>query len=682
MTITFTEHPDQAWQVTLELLQMEMPRSSFEAWVRDTKALSYKDGLLTVGVQNAYARDWLESRLSSTAARLLIGIIGEHVDVNFVVSELDLDVDDDADQDDSQEERVNPKDHQITLANSTRYEQEVKPHRVIVIPGYALRLLAQRDLSAKEMSLWLGFRQATYFDWKNDKRQQPAFTKNIPHQDVIRFANMGKTSFFREINGKDSLAAGMVMRIPDPAHVDYNNPHLDNANRWRVSMSPCLTRRDAAVIEMILASDIALAEETRAARLDAALRSLRDMTNRHPAEYLDMPIELTLKYASANVVEILRRVLGLEEDFPAALFDAAEALQNRLMTAFGSVVIPHHFLTTTAPFFGLTQSQIWTVIVLRDRCYFDYETGVEHDFVMAPKGIESLAAWTGFSVKSLQRWLTQPEVQQFIRLSKVEIPENDLGENERLHSWIAAGGQVFMVRKDEPPLGYCQDHETGQWIPRWTRWNSALDKVELGSGQSGTRVWTKWNSVSDKVELSFGQSGTPLNNLFKPLLNPSKPLNPHPTSAARSRKAAGGLGSHSAYWDFDFLMRANAVNPGTVQNFRKQLKDGLPIAKMSSLFVSWLIYAHSPLAGDVLDPVSIAVRRIQQNPHAGMPDFDRLAALKPFALKSFFDADLAGESPADIAKPDTEPCIALYNQHLAPLPTDNKRQLYRRLFGG
>ncbi len=76
---------DQAWQSVLGQLQMEMPRASFDTWVRDTKPVSYNDGTLTIGVRNAYARDWLESRLASTVNRLLVGILNSTVDVHFVV---------------------------------------------------------------------------------------------------------------------------------------------------------------------------------------------------------------------------------------------------------------------------------------------------------------------------------------------------------------------------------------------------------------------------------------------------------------------------------------------------------------------------------------------------------------------------------------------------------------------
>ncbi len=76
---------DHAWQSVLGQLQMEMPRASFDTWVRDTRPLSFDGGVMTVGVRNAYARDWLDSRLSNTVSRLLVGIMDANVAVNFVV---------------------------------------------------------------------------------------------------------------------------------------------------------------------------------------------------------------------------------------------------------------------------------------------------------------------------------------------------------------------------------------------------------------------------------------------------------------------------------------------------------------------------------------------------------------------------------------------------------------------
>ena len=79
--------PEQAWQSVLGQLQLEMPRASFETWVRDTRAVRYDGNTLYIGVRNAYARDWLESRLASTVERLLVGILNTTVEVVFVVAE-------------------------------------------------------------------------------------------------------------------------------------------------------------------------------------------------------------------------------------------------------------------------------------------------------------------------------------------------------------------------------------------------------------------------------------------------------------------------------------------------------------------------------------------------------------------------------------------------------------------
>ena len=78
---------EHAWQSVLGQLQMEMPKASFDTWVRDTCPLSYENGVLTVGVQNAYARDWLENRLASTVDRLLVGILNSSTSVDFVVTQ-------------------------------------------------------------------------------------------------------------------------------------------------------------------------------------------------------------------------------------------------------------------------------------------------------------------------------------------------------------------------------------------------------------------------------------------------------------------------------------------------------------------------------------------------------------------------------------------------------------------
>ncbi len=76
---------EQLWQTALGQLQMEIPKSTFDTWVRGTSLLAHEDGSYVVGVNNAYAKDWLENRLSNAVRRTLTGIVGRTVEVRFVV---------------------------------------------------------------------------------------------------------------------------------------------------------------------------------------------------------------------------------------------------------------------------------------------------------------------------------------------------------------------------------------------------------------------------------------------------------------------------------------------------------------------------------------------------------------------------------------------------------------------
>lgn len=78
--------PAQAWQSVLGQLQMEMHRAPFDTWVRDTKPVRFHQNKLFVGAGNSYTCGWLTDRLKSTVERLLVGILNQSVEVEFVVS--------------------------------------------------------------------------------------------------------------------------------------------------------------------------------------------------------------------------------------------------------------------------------------------------------------------------------------------------------------------------------------------------------------------------------------------------------------------------------------------------------------------------------------------------------------------------------------------------------------------
>jgi chromosomal replication initiator protein len=77
----------QAWQATLGQLQIEMSKASFDTWVKSAELINYDEtkGIFYIGVQNAYACDWLDSRLKRTMISKLTGMMARPVGIDFKV---------------------------------------------------------------------------------------------------------------------------------------------------------------------------------------------------------------------------------------------------------------------------------------------------------------------------------------------------------------------------------------------------------------------------------------------------------------------------------------------------------------------------------------------------------------------------------------------------------------------
>ena len=77
--------PREIWEIARSHLRLQLPHSTYDTWVRDTACLAHEDGAFVIGVNNAYARDWLELRLRRLIKETLVSIVGHAVDVTFIV---------------------------------------------------------------------------------------------------------------------------------------------------------------------------------------------------------------------------------------------------------------------------------------------------------------------------------------------------------------------------------------------------------------------------------------------------------------------------------------------------------------------------------------------------------------------------------------------------------------------
>lgn len=79
-------NPEHAWKATLGELELQMTKATFNTWLKDTFLVSCEDNIYTIGVRNAYAKDWLENRLCDTILRTLGAIVGQNVNIRFIVA--------------------------------------------------------------------------------------------------------------------------------------------------------------------------------------------------------------------------------------------------------------------------------------------------------------------------------------------------------------------------------------------------------------------------------------------------------------------------------------------------------------------------------------------------------------------------------------------------------------------
>lgn len=76
-------NPQEAWQKAYSQLEIQLDRASFDTWLRAAVFLGYSDGLFTIGVPNAYARDMLQHRLYRDVRRVLSDVLGTRVELCF-----------------------------------------------------------------------------------------------------------------------------------------------------------------------------------------------------------------------------------------------------------------------------------------------------------------------------------------------------------------------------------------------------------------------------------------------------------------------------------------------------------------------------------------------------------------------------------------------------------------------
>jgi hypothetical protein len=566
---------EQAWQSVLGQLQLEMPRATFETWVRDTEVLSLDDGMLTVATRNAYARDWLESRLTSTVQRLLIGILNRSVTVEFVVRDwVDEELESDGDEEEAEQEVA------IEAVQWLDYDKIVQPHKQVVVKGYLRRL--GMEIGPKAIWLYIGFHQAAWRVHAGGKESGLA----LHSRDVMRFSGLSFGAFWRALRhtGIQSELNGLVQRVDPPHERSYRRgrdgrPHRMPI-RYQVCMTPRLTRADAAAVYSRLKATL-----HNGTSMTHALQELLAVTDvmelLTPSESQQPNIQLN------TVMDMVRLETG--ESYSHEIDHLAQELHRRIINSLGDIHIPHYFITETIKRFNLTPAQAWLVTVARDMAYLNSRTGERREVVTFKNGYQEMAELIGSSrYKTVQAWLNKHwtsqqrggDLNRF--LIEVETPESNTYPDLRVDSMPRS----YRVLLDEP-----LDADGS---------NTADANGTIRVDADGSNSQTQMAVVVDANGSNMvGANGTALSS-FK------HPLNTHTKNTSTTQHNDKAAGAAPAFWKLETLLQQNDVHP-------KVQKELLEAQASVHAFVSWVLYVASPQSGNLSEPLGYAISRLREH---------------------------------------------------------------------
>mgnify|MGYP001375955135 CR=1 FL=1 len=607
----------QAWSSVLTQLQLDMPRASYETWVLGTEAIALENDVLLVSTRNAYARDWLESRLTSTVQRLLVGILNRSVSVKFVVgdeSQEEMEMETEADEMEESELNIEP-------VQWLDYDRIVQPHKQVVVKGYLRRL--GMEIGPKAVWLYVGFHQAA---WRVQDQSNPS-GKPLHSHEVKRFSAMSNGAFWRLLKhaGIQAHLTGLVQRVDSQDARRFRRgrdgrPHRAPI-RYQVCMTPRLTRADATAVHLRLK---ALIEKH-----NSITSALQEMLAVEDVMKLLDPLDVMLSHPPLNtVMDMVKRETG--ENFSPEIERLAQELHRRIINCLGDIHIPHYFITETIRRYNLTPAQAWLITVARDMAFINARTGERRDTVTFKRGYQEMAELIGSNrYKTVQAWL-QPHWTSQQRggnlsrfLQEIDLPDSKTYADLRVESMPRA----FRVLLDEPldADGSIRADANGSHM----------------ADADGSHSWTQMGALADaNGSHMVDPNGSDLNS-FKHPLNTEKKN----TSTTQHAKAAEAVAPD--FWELELLLQQNDVHP-------KVQKELLEVQASVHAFVSWVLYVASPGSGNLSDPLGYAISRLREHPlREARGVFRQFADLTPKELLALIDSTptRAYELPTKIEHP-------------------------------
>jgi hypothetical protein len=410
VTTCKADNAEEAWQSVLAQLQLEMPKASFDTWVRDAKAVSYQGGTLVIGVRNAYARDWLENRLASTISRLLTGILGTGVTVEFVVDGVvGEETGDRSDSEDENKDLARVADttwFELKARYTSLYDAIVDTNATVPLNAYFLRFLPR---TGPEVGcLYFAFRQVSFLltsrssgtiserfhidalvDWCGGMSRRTVQKYLMDPETWQKLEGLVR----RESTEKEwAIEDSGVRRLPVKYTVELTLPltpaDAESLTSWfKARIIENKSPHD--ILELVL--EVA---NTKDGNVETGIEELIPLANNYNS---------ASEYPPMTVNAVLQSVFG--ELVPEkTLISYAVRLEKLIMPSKDLVMVSHFFAKNIWP--HLNPGPGWLVVIGKDKTFKG-----KRDTMVVEGGFREMARWLGLSEKygggTVGEWFTE-----------------------------------------------------------------------------------------------------------------------------------------------------------------------------------------------------------------------------------------------------------------------------------
>lgn len=670
--IEFT--PEKAWQAALANLQMDMSRAAFETWVKPACLEDFNDGTFVISCMNSYGRDWLADRLTSTLERFLCGVMNREIKVRFMVNDQDYDLDNSSNEDDECSSETDADPVELDILYRSIRDSLLEPGRVVRLPVYFLRWLpyVHSQVIFVVMALW-----QEYYLASGGKAQKGNNKVSVRAEQVCQWAGISRAQFFRLLQPGSALY-WFARKTETDHEVDKRTGRAKKSSNKYVLLDTPLTPGDA--------------EDLKSFLLDQGIRespvsALQAAVTADPKQILNFPVRLppdnfeNMQPRYLTVQEIVRDLVGRR--LTPELATLADQLADRILAQGEFILVSWYFLKNWLPALGPDAAML--ILVLRNLCYFNDETGELRDEVWIEGGYEAIAQRLGIkNPRTVATWLPARIDRGKRKDELTDRTDQEFARRQRLqdllglfvdrtdHRMNSSGSYAwkFKVQRVDPLtpqheviwraasslLVDCEDQGILDELYSWLdiEPNDCFETVKNGS-KVVFRLSNLSNGCSETLAAILKDCFETLDlegkDCFETLLKTLKRFKDSQkekdTSSTQDSsnlsaddpdlQAVAVVTDSNGNWDLEKLLaRADKKNRQILLN---QEKD-------AQAFVSWVI--HGASQASIQNPYSLAIAKLKENPRTSAGGAsERLAAYRPRQLAGLIEQELTFRSPSD-----------------------------------